>query len=95
MICMTRAKSRRGIAEAYLAVIARSTCDEAIQLSFSLRQSWNCFVAFRLRSLSFGGRVAPRNDGDRPVIAPLHQVQPSAGADGSRREKFDWSQLQI
>jgi len=26
------------------------------------KKAWDCFVAFRLRSLSYGGQVAPRND---------------------------------
>jgi hypothetical protein len=35
-----RAKPCGEIADSHFAVIARSTCDEAIQLSVSLRQSW-------------------------------------------------------
>jgi hypothetical protein len=51
---------RREIAKLYLAVIARSDSDEAIQLSFSRRQTWiaSAFAQELRRTSRFA-----RNDG--------------------------------
>ena len=46
-------ESRREIAKACVIVIARSPCDEAIQLSLRLD---GLLRRFRLRSMSFGGQ---------------------------------------
>jgi hypothetical protein len=49
--------SRRGNAELYLNVIARSTCDEAIQLPSLLKQrKLDCFVA-SLLAMTWDGAV--------------------------------------
>jgi hypothetical protein len=64
---MTRAKSRRGNAEVCPYVIARSTCDEAIQLSVALRQSWIASLTLAMTVLELSylrclkiGSVMPR-----------------------------------
>jgi hypothetical protein len=45
-------------------VVANSViASEAKQSIVLSNERMDCFVAFHLRSLSFGGRVAPRNHG--------------------------------